>query len=199
MNDEFYQLPLSRLTQGDILRDVPSLFVPDPEITFLRKRAGPRGPVGDLYVLGDQEIKPQQAFNPDGDFAVASVQSANAILLTHSCELDNSPRAQIAFALIRSMAPLQEDAKSTIRSGGNRRLLYLPPNDDPELIESYVDLSRVTTIRRDAVPEQRRLLSLTEASLTALYFGLMRYFTRHIADEEAIAQLAHDALTLPDC
>jgi hypothetical protein len=194
VNDEFYQLPVPQLTQGDILNDVPAVYVGDGPLEFIRRRDTPRGPTGDIFVLGDGERAPQQAFKRDGDEFVGNVQQARAMILTHSCELDNSPRATVTLVLIRPMRNLPDEAKSAIREGRNLRLLYLPANDEPPLEESYVDLSRVTSIRRGALNDDQRYLSATRDLLLAVYMGIVKYYTRFEVDEESLVPLVERAL-----
>lgn len=194
MNNDFYRLPVARISQGDIFRDVPSVYVPDPEIVIVRRRESARGSVGDLYTVGDEERQPQQAFNPNGDHFVGTVQLANAILLTHSCEVDNSPRSTVTFGLIRPIRLVPEDAREAIRAGRNLRLMYLPANDGPAFEESYVDFSRLTSVRREAVREDARVLSATDLLLKAIYLGLVRYVTRFEVSEDEIKPLVQQAM-----
>lgn len=198
MNSEFYRPPVARISQGDIFRDVPSVYVPDPEIVVVRQRQSPRGPVGDLYTVGDEGHLPQQAFNPNGDTFVGTIQVASGVLLTHSCEFDNSPRATVTFGLIRPMRTVPDDARAAIRQGRNLRLLYLPANDAPMMEESYIDLSRLTSIRLQAVGQGTRLLSATDSLLKAIYVGLIRYVTRFEASEDEIALLVQRAIAEAD-
>lgn len=159
MNGEFYRIPVSSLSQGDIFQDVPSVYV------------------------------------PRGTPFTGTVQVAKGILLTHSCELDNSnSRATITFGLIRPLANVQEEFKAPIREGRNLRLLYLPSNDDPLLEEGYVDLSRLSSVRREAVSDDQRLLSATDTLLKAIYLGLIKYVTRFEVDEAAIDSVVQRAM-----
>lgn len=194
MNGDFYRMPSANIAQGDVFIDVPSVYVPNSHIVVVRRRQTSRGPVADLYALGDAAHQPQRTFDPSGDEYVGQVQVAHALILTHACEIDNSPRATITLGLIRPMRAVPEDARSAIRDGRNIRFLYLPANDDPPLAESYVDFSRLTSIRRQALPQDKRILSLTETTLKALYVGLIRYVTRFELPDAEILGLVRRAV-----
>jgi hypothetical protein len=194
VNNEFYRLPPESISQGDIFRDVPSAYVANSDLEVVRRRQSQRGPVGDLYTVGDEAHRPQQAFDPNGDEVVGRVQVAHALVLTHACEIDNSPKATIIVGLIRAMKFVPEDARAAIRDGRNRRLLYLPPNDEPLLEESYLDFSRLTSIRREALRDDHRILSLTQTTLKAVYLGLTRYLMRYELPEVEIDALVQKAI-----
>jgi hypothetical protein len=167
------------MAQGDIFLDIPSVYLPEARVTFLRRRHSQRGPLADLYVLGDTRHVPQQRqFNPQGDELAASVQLGSAMLLTHACEVDNRPRATVSLALVRPLRTVPDASKEAIKSGRNLSFLYLPENDAPPFEESYVDFSRITSLRPDALSPDRRILSSSQQLLQALYVGLVRYFTR---------------------
>ena len=160
----------------------------------MRRRDTRDGPGALLYALGDANRQPPKAFNPNLDETVAKLQLTKAIVLTHSCEMDNSPKATLTLGLIRPMRTYPEEGQDAIREGRNVRLLYLPANDAPELEESYVDLSRLTSLRRNVLPEENRVLSASDQLLKALYMGLMKYFTRFEVDEASIVPLVEQAL-----
>ena len=136
--------------------DVPSLYFREGPIEFPRRRPLSRGPGADLYTLGDQERVPRQQFSPGGDEVIAPVQVAASILLTHACEIDNSTKACALVALIRPMRVVPQASCEPIRTGKNLRTLWLPENDAPRFEESYVDFSRITSLRLDALPLDKR-------------------------------------------
>ena len=162
MNDQFYRLPVPRLSQGDILRDVPSVYA----------RGAP---------------------------AQGIVQVADAIVLTHACELDNaSPRATVTLGLIRRIQDVPEASRPAIREGRNLRLLYLPENDNPALEEGYIDLSRISSVRREVLTDDCRILSATDTLLKAVYLGMIKFVTRFEVDEALIDPLVQRAIDEAD-
>lgn len=123
------------------------------------------------------------------------MQVADAIVLTHACELDNTnPRATVILGLIRRMRDVPEGSRTAIREGRNLRLLYLPQNDDPPLEDGYIDLSRVSSVRREALTEGCRILSATDTLLKAVYLGLIKYLMRFEVDEVLIDPLVQRAI-----
>lgn len=191
----YYQPPLPQIAQGDIFADVPSIYLPNSAITFPRRRDMKRGPGADLYILDDESRHPQaRPFDPNGDEVIADIQMTYGILLTHACEMDNSRKANLAFALIRPMRPMPEEDRVRIRSGANLRVLHLPASDSAGLEESYVDFSRITSLRPQALDNMPRILSATSVLLTALYVGLARYFTRFDIDPDLLSDLVDQAI-----
>lgn len=193
--DRFYQLPLPRLAQGDIFLDVPSIYLRDDAVTFLRRRQGKYGPLADIYVLDDKDHAPKKAFDRHDDEVAARVQLAPGLLLTHACEIDNSPRACVAVALIRPLRTVPPESHEAITSGTNLRVLYLPENDDPAFEESYVDFSRITSLRLDALPREKRILSAAPDLVKALYVGLTRYSTRFDISPQLLEPLIGEAIS----
>lgn len=168
--------------------------MPEDRIIFLRRwRDTPRGPAAILYDFGDTDRVPQQPFKPDADEGIATVQLANAILLTHGCELDNRPGGNVLFALVRPMRTVPEEHREAIRGGRNISFLPLEDNDDPPLEESYVDFSRISSMKPEALPRVRRILSASPELLKALYLGIARYFTRFEIRPEELAGLVEQA------
>lgn len=134
-----------------------------------------------------------KAFNPDDEILPTNMQLAPAMLLTHACEIDNSPKAMVLVALIRPLAPVEAKQHPAIKEGRNLRFLYLPPNDEPKLNEGYVDFSRVTSVRRQVLPESPAL-SASATLLKAVYVGLVRYFTRADVEPALLNALVIKAL-----
>jgi hypothetical protein len=169
--------------------------VPTSEIVLIRRRTGPGGrPLGDLYTLGNSELQPKQPFDPNRDEFVGTFQLADAVLLTNSCEMDNSPKANLTFALIRPLRTVPEEHRDAMVSGDNARVLYLPANDDPEFEESYIDFSRLSSLRPDAVQIANRVVSATEGLMKGIYVGFVRYVTRFVVEGDEIEALVQKAI-----
>lgn len=196
MDNEFYQHPHPRLAQGDIFLNIPSVSVRDTDLRFLRERDGTGGvKVADIFrVDGSDGRTPQgKAFNPDDERLYANLQMAPAMLLTHACEIDNSPKAMVLVALMRPLRSVGVEQHAPIKEGRNLRFLYVPPNDDPPLAESYVDFSRITSVRRQVLPD-RPALSVSPLMLKAVYVGLVRYFTRSDVEPALLDSLVAKAI-----
>jgi hypothetical protein len=191
--DEFYISPREDLWPGDIFVDLPSIYLRAPPVTYLRRLTGRGGrPIADLYVLGDGDAQLQQGqppFNPNDDEAAVQMQLASALLLTQGCEIDNSPGACVQLALIRPLRAVSEENKESIREGRNSRYMYLPPNDDPLMEEGYVDFSRISSVRQEALEIGRRILSGAPELVQALHILLLRYFARWDLSEDIVQRL----------
>ncbi len=128
------------------------------------------------YVYGDEDRAPQQAFDPNKEEVVAQAALGAGILLSQGCEIDHSP--QIWLALIRTLRSVPLEHQDAVVSGANFRFLYLPENDDPPFEASYLDFSRITTVRVAAMTAYNRILSASDDLIRALYVGITRYITR---------------------
>ncbi len=193
--DPLYRAPTEEFSPGDIFSETPSLYLRDSGLEFLRRRTGKGGRAeADLYAVANQTTSPIKPFNPLDDEAIARVQTASAVVLTHGCEIDGRPRACLVVALARPIrtVPTANDQEN-IRRGATLSFLWLPPNDEPPMEESYIDFSRLTSLRREALRPEDKILSASEELTKALFLGVTRYFTRWDIPEETLTQLALEA------
>jgi hypothetical protein len=175
------------LSQGDLVELVPSVWVED--LGYLSKTAdGPprfRLHRGRPESLKDERPHPANAMNV----------RAPAVVLTHDCEIDkdDQQKGSILVGLVRALDGVTgEDDQEGIRQYTRHRAFYLPASernerDSEEDVylqqESYIDLRRITSIRRGTLDEQRRA-AMNDDGRLMLQEHLFRFFTRRLLPDD---------------
>jgi len=174
------------VSQGDIYSAAPSVLLLDRPFTTLRRETI-SGRKQALVPYAEDGLPPPGGFQWElrDTPVVCEGRLTYAILLTHDCEIDKRDRDDLRLvALIRPWGSISNTAASNIRGGNRRRFFYLAPQlDAPSWAESYVDFRRITTIRGSALPEEYRVLSLSDTMRLALQEAFIRYVTRAEGDE----------------
>jgi hypothetical protein len=123
---------------------------------------------------------------PEGEDRLGNAVGARRLgmVLSHGCELDKKPEhPMVSMMQVRPLAPLPSEVQDGIRSYGQKRTFYLPPNDSlPE--EHWVDFRFVTTIRRDVIDELPRIASMNEDGRDLLHYQLFRFYARKRLPDE---------------
>jgi len=168
--------PGSELSQGDLIEEVPSVYIED--LGYAVKFAD-KPPKFKLQARRPEHIKP----NSEHQANATEVRSA-AVVLTHDCEIDkdDTNRAIVLAALVRSLSDIRDKDRDGIRQYTRHRAFYLPENNYLDG-EHYIDLRRLTTIRRDNLEELKRLASMNEDGRLMLREHLFRFFARRVLPE----------------
>lgn len=176
---------------------MPSTEVTSIDVTYVRRDPPKNGTSATLHRVSDGPIANVKRFALERDEIVLPVQVTFGILLTHGCEFDNSPNADVLVALARPLGVVPLDAQDAIRAGRNKRVFPLPENDDPHFAESYIDFTRITSLKPDQVTHLERILSPSKELLSALYTAIAVYFFRLKLDPalqaEAVARAIEEA------
>lgn len=163
--------------QGDIYRDVLHIMLSRPGFQILRTRQA-KGGRTEVF-LHTEDSPPKDGFKWDSKERVeAEGQLALGIVLTHDCEIENEDNKHHRLvALLRPLDRLDERDQQIIVQNRHYGRLYLPSWAEAGLPESYLDLRRVTTFRRDALPDGCRIASMTDFGRRLLQDGIIRYLT----------------------
>lgn len=154
---------------------MPSTFVPTNGPRLLGSSTGPGGI--QRYDLTDVPGTPPDE-TPVNQTVVVTGVVTHAVLLTHDCEIDKDNTYR-TVALVRPFSTLPGEAVDGIRRGKRYRFFYLAPQQmAPAIIESYLDLRRVTTVRADWLARAERVASMTSLVRDALRGALVRYWSR---------------------
>jgi hypothetical protein len=148
-----------------------------PGFSVLRTWQGKGGRTG--VFLHDEANPPKDGFKWESKERVeAEGQLTLGIVLTHDCEIENpDSRYHRLVGLLRPLATLDERDQETIVQNRHYGRLYLPAWPEVEFPESYLDLRRITTLRRDGLPDDHRIASLTDFGREVLQFAIIRYLT----------------------
>jgi len=131
-------------------------------------------------VIHDETNPPQGGFHWETRETVAAdAQVAFGIVLTHDCEIENDDRrAHRLIAILRPLAPLNEEDRDIIRRDEHYGRLWLPAWEQVGVEEMYVDFRRITTVRLQGLPpDANRIASLTDFGREVLQYAMIRYLT----------------------
>lgn len=108
----------------------------------------------------------------------AEGQVALGIVLTHDCEIEHADsKNHRLVGLVRPLDRLDVRDQEIIVQNRHYGRLYLPAWAEVGLSESYLDLRRITTLRRDALPDDHRIASMTDLGREILQAAIIRYLT----------------------
>ena len=177
-DEYYYVLPtLGDFRQGDIYRDCLHLMLSQSGYRVLRERPAAQGRT--QVFLHGEENPPKDGFRWDSKENVAAEgQLAMCVVLTHDCETENADnRNHRLIGLVRPLELLPTSDRQIVVQNRNYARLYLPAWHAQGIPESYLDLRRITTIRRDALPEDKRIASMTDGGREILQKAIIRYLT----------------------
>jgi hypothetical protein len=165
--------PGPELSQGDLVALVPSNYVHDLDY-LVKIDANP-------VRFQVRATRPEHMHDDQMHQANARGVRAAGIVLTHDCEIDKDDRerASILVGLVRPLAGIREVDRDGIRQNTRHRAFYLPANTHVGQ-ESYVDLRRITSVRRAALEQLVRNAAMSEDGRLMLQEHLFRFFTRRL-------------------
>ena len=179
--------------QGDIVIDVPVIFLPDKISQWFLLRPSLQGAKLLDDVLGGEICKWFEAF-PEGtgtlpdkwkhgrreEFVAAKACMMNVAIVTQSCDIVNRSYYQVAPIYPETAQP--ENRRQQLRENGLQFAFYLPALSPSIPANSYVDLSHTTIVPKRYFPKDKvrsKLAArLTALSMTKLQEQIAEYFGR---------------------
>jgi hypothetical protein len=181
---EFLDPGETLLSQGDLLRAVPSVYVRSTAYLVATARNNyqvKRQPPEAVDPAAFAQANAREVVDQQGEDAWANAIGGRrmAIVLSHDCELDKpGDKRYVQTALIRSLEDVPEAFRDGIREYEQKRAFYLPPNDYLEG-ENFVDLRMITTSRRaEVIDELERVAVMNEDGRVQLRFQLFSFYAR---------------------
>jgi hypothetical protein len=183
--EDFYA-PLSpKLSQGDIVANVPWGLIDDP-VTVYRPEDRSK-PEGKARYASLATLKPP--FKTTETIG-ARAQLGLGMVVWHDCQIDKfesqGKPATKWFAAIAPVVPLQEAdaaAAEAVRAGRRRAFFYLPAFTQIGIEkDSYVDLRHVWSLRQSLLVDRRGTLSPN--ARMALYAQLFTFLTQRSYESE---------------
>lgn len=180
---------LSSFYQGDVIRDVPVIFLPDKISQWLLLRPDPRGKKVLDDILGGEICAWFETF-PEGslhdkwqhgdrqEFVAAKAKLMSVIIATQSCDLGNRSYYQIAPIYAESNQTKTDDLRAN-----NLNYTFFLPALSPGIPEnSYADLSQTTMVPKRYFPKnmvrEKLAARLTSLAITQLQEQIAHYFGR---------------------
>jgi hypothetical protein len=177
--------------QGDVIRDVPVIFLPDKISKWLILRSDPRANKLTDDVLGGQickwfEVRVEGSladkwqFGEREEFVAAKARLMTVVILTQTCDLENRNYYQIAPVYPENKQ--KENIREQLRENELYYAFYLPAHAPHIPVNSYVDIAHTTFMPKAYFPkntvEAMLAARLTDRARTALQEQVARYFGR---------------------
>jgi len=179
----------SSFYQGDVIKDVPVIFLPDKISQWLLLRPDPRGKKVLDDILGGEICAWFEAF-PEGslrdkwqhgdrqEFVAAKAKLTSVMIVTQSCDLGNRSYYQIAPIYGEGNQKKLDDLREN-----NLNYTFFLPAFSPGIAEnSYADLSQITMVPKRYFPKntvrEKLAARLSILAITALQEQVANYFGR---------------------
>jgi hypothetical protein len=167
------------LLQGDLWSDLPFLLARRlPMVVVRRHNDAPGGRATFHGFMVGAGPKPKEAIHlgypAGGDDVIAQGFLCPGIVLSHDCEIENSPDHVLVAPLLpwaNLSAAHQEEAANGLR----RDVFPILAQQLPDVSKSYVKFSRVTVVHRDVFGECSRLASANPQLRTRLAVAFYNY------------------------
>jgi hypothetical protein len=180
------QIDLTAFYQGDIIRDVPIIFLPDKISKWFILRPGPnskkhvddvlRGEICKWFESSPAgQLKDAWQHGNNEEFVAAKASMVNVIILTQTCDLERRPYYQIA-----PLYPESKQKASSIESLRENEInycFYLPAKAPYIAENSYADLSHTCVVPKAYFPKD----SVTERLAARLTNGARTVLQAHMA------------------
>jgi hypothetical protein len=150
-------------------------------------------PLRDAYVVHQPHDAPAGGFRfaKGGEEVLIRATTSTpslAILLTHSCEVDNDPRYRV-IAPIHPIATMTEDKRDAVLGFEHAACFPLQSQaGDPTVATSYIDFRCLTTVRPEVLLQAERHASLSEETRLAMSQWFWEFLFRTNADDEVALQ-----------
>jgi hypothetical protein len=172
---DFYAPLADRLSQGDLVKEVPWGLIDAPLTVCQPDVQGRTEGKAKYSLLGAAGFRGSKIVH-------AKAQIGPAMVLWHDCQLDkfeNQGRPpEKWFAAIAPVRPLAEvgDTADAVRRGDRRAFFYLPAYPDITIEQdSFVDLRHIWPVKQSALAKRFGTLSAT--ARLALYTHLFTFLT----------------------
>jgi hypothetical protein len=182
---------LTSFYQGDIIRDVPIVFLPDKTSKWLILRPGPNSTKHIDDLLGGEfckwlestpeaQLKDAWKYGNSEELVAAKAVRMSVAILTQSCDLERRAYYQIAPVFPER---LQKNSVIEQLRGNELQYLFFLPAEAPHIAEhSYIELSQTCVVPKAYFPKntvnQRLAARLSNEARTALQEKIAEYFGR---------------------
>ncbi len=180
----YYVEPGAKLSQGDLVKDVPWGLLPDP--TTVCRPNNKDAEHGKAYYTPRHLTKQGGvAFGGGTELIHAQARLGMAMVLWHDCEIDKFEEKEKPkedwFAAVAPVLPLsliqQADQRERVVAGDRIQLFPLPPLEPVNLPDSFVDLRHIWSVKQTLLTD--RVASLGDVGRNALYEHLFTFLTRN--------------------
>ena len=177
--------------QGDVVRDVPIIFLPDKISKWFILRPGPnskkhvddilKGEICKWFESAPEgQLKDAWQHGKREELVAAKARRVDAVIMTQTCDLEN--RSYYQLAPVYPETAQKASSLQHLRDNELNSAFYLPALA-PHIVEnSYADLSHTCVVPKSYFPKndvvQRLSARLTDFARTALQAHIANYFGR---------------------
>jgi hypothetical protein len=178
----FYLEPGSRLSQGDLIRDIPWGLIPGP-VAICRPRDKSKSEGGAFYAPHERIRQGGTAFAGGRDEVIhASGYLGMGLVLWEDCEIDKFEKKQqppekwfVAIAPVLPSSNFPPEIWEGIKAGERTQFFHLAALDSKGLSESYADLRYIWSVKQSIL--KNRVVTLSDTVRRALYDHLFWFLT----------------------
>lgn len=196
----FYLEPGSKLSQGDLARNIPWGLIPAP-LAVCRPNDKTKDEGGSFYAPHDRIRKGGEAFSNGRDETIhASGRLGMALVLWEDCEIDKFEKKKqppekwfVAVAPVLPSSRFPPDIWEGVRAGERTQFFHLPALAAKGFDESYADLRYIWSVKQTLLVD--RAATLGDIARRALYDHLFWFLTNRRLRDKVLC--THCLTTLP--
>src|SRR6266478_6081164 len=176
------------LYQGDVLDDIPLIFIPDKISKWLILRPDPKNPMTDVdEVLGGRvpkwfraqaegSAKDAWTFGNKEEFVAAKARKMRVVIVTQTCDLVQRSKYQVAT--VYSANALSPKDKENLLLNEFYYMFSLPASPPVIPEDSYVDLSEIQSVPRTYFKPDAVVQRFSEATRVQFQAQVAEYYGR---------------------
>jgi hypothetical protein len=176
------------LYQGDVLDDIPLIFIPDKISKWLVLRPDPKSAMTDIdEVLGGRipkwfraqaegSTKDAWTFGKKEEFVAAKARKMRVIIVTQTCDL--AQRSTFQVAPVYSAGVLGPKDKENLQLNEFYYMFFLPARPPAIAEDSYVDFSEIQSVPRTYFKADSVVVRFSEATRREFQAQVAEYFGR---------------------
>jgi len=183
----------SSFFQGDVVKDVPVVFLPDKISQWFLLRPNLQGAkllddvlAGEIcrwfeaFTEGSKQLTDKWQHGNREEFVAAKAKLMTVVIVTQSCDLEN--RSYYQVAPVYAETEQKENRREQLRENNLQYAFYLPALSPNIPENSYADLSQISMVPKRYFPrnivKDKLTARLTSVAITKLQEHLADYFGR---------------------
>ena len=176
------------LYQGDVLDDIPLIFIPDRISKWLVLRAPENAALTDVdAILGGQipkwfraqaegSVRNAWTFGNGEEFVAAKARKSRVIVVTQTCDLVQRSIYQVAPVL--TAAGLGPKDKENLQLNNFQYMFYIPARPPGIVEDSYADFSQIQGVPRTYFKPDAVIARFTEATRRDFQSQIAEFYGR---------------------
>ncbi len=176
------------LYQGDVLDDIPLIFVPDKISKWLILRPNPKGAITDVdEVLGGRipkwfhaqsegSVTDKWTFAGKEEYVAAKAKKMRVIIVTQTCDLVQRSTYQVAP--VSSANGFSPEDRENLQLNNFQYMFSLPARPPALPEDSYADFSNIQSVPRTYFKPDAVVLRFSEATRVEFQAQVAEYYGR---------------------